>query len=332
MINRPDQRPQGLSVTSPARVGLLTCGFTLATLAVATLNTPVAHAEPVVRCRTLEGGGDYVCVTETPTAPATTGSTGTSSGAGLGDWFSEHAGAFVFVIAVAAVVAIVAMVKSGTMKDKREASEAELARGRALAEQHHAAAVQRAHEEAAAQVPPREQWDPHNVGLAPPPMPAPKLPPAPPTSPTDLARYAAFGDVVPWIEGSALAAVTAPNGDRSRAEAAFAEAVRTAGLGTTDEDGTFIPDATLASVRAYLDGSGDVEFVVRTRDITIGEKQLATITHFLLLTARVASAGPWEREVATGRYTIRLSMNAKAAQEQVQEPKETGPRIDPRWA
>lgn len=334
MINRPGRSPRSRSVTSPARVSLLTCGFTLATLTAATLNTPVAAADPVVRCRTLEGGGDYTCITETPTPTTGTTGSGSSGGGGLGDWFSEHAGAFVFVIAVAAVVAIVAMVKSGTSKDKREASEAELARGRALAEQHHAAAVQRAHAEAAAQVPPREQWDPHGVGLAPPPMPEPKIPAAPAATPDDLQRYAAFNAVVPWIEGSALAAVTAPNGDRSKAEAAFAEAVRTANVGTTDENGTFIPDATLASVRAYLDGSGDVEFVAQPRDITIGEKQLAKITHFLLLTARVASAGPWEREVETGRYMIRLSMNAKATQqqEQVQEPKETGPRIDPRWA
>ncbi|MFN6549522.1 hypothetical protein ACP6C7_04000 [Mycolicibacterium septicum] len=335
MNKRANQRPQGRSVTSPARVSLLTCGFTLAALGVATLNTAVAAAEPVVRCRTLAGGGDYVCVTETPTAPATTGSTGSgSSGSGIGSWFSEHAGEFVFVLAVIAVIVIVAVVRSSTTKDMREASEAELARGRQLAQSAHAAAVQRAHAEAAAAIPPREQWDPHNVGLAPPPMPAPNVPPAPPTSPADLARYASFNAVVPWIEGSALAAVTAPNGDRSKAESAFAEAVRTAGLGTVDESGTLIPDATLASVRAYLDGSGDVEFVAQPRDLTIGEKQLARVTQYLLLTARVASAGNWEREVETGRYMLRLSMNAKAAQqhEQVQEPKETGPRIDPRWA
>ncbi|WP_235659430.1 hypothetical protein [Mycobacteroides abscessus] len=334
MINRPGRSPRSRSVTSPARASLLTCGFTLATVTVATLNTPVASAEPVVRCRTREGGGDYTCITETPTPTTGTTGSGSSGSGGLGAWFSEHAGVILFVIAVAAVIAIAAAVKSGTSKDKAAASEADLARGRAIAQSAHAAAVQRAHAEAAAQMPPREVWDPHGVGLAPPPMPAPKVPPAPPTSPTDLARYAAFGDVVPWIEGSALAAVTAPNGDRSRAEAAFAEAVRTAGLGTTDENGTFIPDATLASVRAYLDGSGDVEFVAQPRDLTIGEKQLAKITHFLLLTARVASAGNWEREVETGRYMIRLSMNAKATQqqEQVQEPKETGPRIDPRWA
>lgn len=324
-------------VTSPARVGLLTCGFTLVTLATAALNTPVAHAEQP-NTDICDPSSDYyiggaLCGTPTP-APSSGGSGGGFSNA-VSDFIGSPLGTLLFFGGIAAVIAWVVIAsrrESAEEKEKRNA--AELARGRQIAEQHHAAAVQRAHAEAAAQVPPREQWDPHNVGLAPPPMPAPKIPPAPPTSPTDLARYASFNAVVPWIEGSALAAVTAPNGDRSKAEAAFAEAVRTANVGTVAEDGTFIPDATLHSVNAYLDGSGDVEFVVRTRDITIGEKQLSRVTPLLLLTARVASAGPWEREVETGRYMIRLSMNAKAAQqqEQVQEPKETGPRIDPRWA
>lgn len=330
MTNRPRRSPKSPRVTSPGVRSALTCGFTLAALGVATLNTAVAAAEPVVRCRTDEGGGTYTCVTETPTpAPAST----SGSSAGLGAWFSDHAGTFIFVLAVVAVIAIVAMVKSGTAKDKRTVSDAELARGLQIAEAAHATAVQQAHADAAAAAPPREVWDPHGVGLAPPPMPAPKIPPAPPTSPADLARYSTFNAVVPWVEGTALAAVTAPNGDRSRAEAAFAEAVRTANVGTTDEAGNFIPDATLASVRAYLDGSGDVEFVAQPRDLTIGEKQLARVTPLLLLTARVASAGNWEREVETGRYMLRLSMNAKAAQQQEQKPPEPEqPHVDPRWA
>lgn len=335
MIKRPGRSPKNASVTSPARVGLLTCGFTLATLTAATFNTPVAAADPVDICDPSDPYyiGGALCNTPTP-APSSGGSSG---GGGISDAISDFFddwGALLLFGGIAAFVAwVVIASRRDSAEEKQKKAAAQAAHGRALAEQHHARAVQRAHAEAAAQVPDRSVYDPHGVGLAPPPMPAPKVAPAPPTSPTDLARYAAFGDVVPWIEGSALAAVTAPNGDRSRAEAAFAEAVRTAGLGTTDEDGTFIPDATLASVNAYLDGSGDVEFVAQPRDLTIGEKQLAKITHFLLLTARVASAGPWEREVETGRYMIRLSMNAKATQQQEQKPAEPEqPRVDPRWS
>lgn len=326
MINRPRRSPKSPRVTSPGVRSALTCGFTLGLLALVPPNTAAAWDCPGVTEAQIE-----ICEREgqqTPT-PAP------SSGGGSGSSFFDDWGGLLFAAGIIAFIAwvVIANVRESAAEREKKAA-AELARGRALAEQYHAEQVRRAHAEAAAQVPPRESYDPHGVGLAPPPMPAPKIPPAPPTSPMDLARYASFNDVVPWIEGSALAAVTAPNGDRSRAEAAFAEAVRTADLGTTDENGTFIPDATLHGVNAYLDGSGDVEFVVRTRDITIGEKELAKVTHYLLLTARVAGAGPWEREVATGRYTLRLSMNAKAAQqqEQVQEPKETGPRIDPRWA
>lgn len=325
MINRLHRRPRTLSVTSPARVSLLTCAFTLGVLALVTPNTAYAWDCPGVTEAQIE-----ICEREGRQTPTPAPSSGGSGSSFFDDW-----GGLLFAAGIIAFIAWVVIANlRESAADKEQRAAGELARGRAIAEQHHARAVQRAHAEAAAQVPPREQWDPHNVGLAPPPMPAPKIPPSPPTSPTDLARYAAFNAVVPWMEGSALAAVTAPNGDRSKAEAAFAEAVRTANVGTTDENGNFIPDATLASVNAYLDGSGDVEFVAQPRDITIGEKQLARVTPLLLLTARVAGAGPWEREVETGRYMIRLSMNAKAAQqqEQVPEPKETGPRIDPRWA
>ncbi|WP_234902393.1 hypothetical protein [Mycobacteroides abscessus] len=336
MINRPGRSPKSASVTSPGVLSLLTCGFTLATLTFAALNTSVAHADAAdPDCEGLSDNLRRLCnVVNTP--PTTTPSSG-GSGGGIGDWFSsffEDWGGILFVGGLAAFIAWVVIANrrdSAAEKEKRNA--AELARGRAIAEQHHAEQVQRAHADAAAQVPPREVWDPHGVGLAPPPMPAPKVPPAPPTSPADLARYSTFNAVVPWVEGTALAAVTAPNGDRSKAEAAFAEAVRTANVGTAAEDGTFIPDATLASVRAYLDGSGDVEFVAQPRDLTIGEKQLARVTPLLLLTARVASAGNWEREVETGRYMLRLSMNAKAAQQQEQKPAEPEqPRVDPRWA
>ncbi|MCV7204929.1 hypothetical protein H7J71_23225 [Mycolicibacterium peregrinum] len=311
-------------VTSLGVRGLLTSGFTLGVLALVTPNTAYAWDCPGVTEAQIE-----ICEREGQQTPTPAPSSGGSGSSFFDDW-----GGLLFAAGIIAFIAwvVIANLRESAEEQQKRAA-AELARGRAIAQAAHAEQVQRAHAEAAAQVPPRESYDPHGVGLAPPPMPAPKLPPAPPTSPADLARYASFNDVVPWIEGSALAAVTAPNGDRSKAEAAFAEAVRTANVGTVAEDGTFIPDATLHSVNAYLDGSGDVEFVVRTRDITIGEKELAKVTHYLLLTARVAGAGPWEREVATGRYTIRLSMNAKAAQQQEQKPAEPEqPRVDPRWA
>lgn len=311
-------------VTSLGVRGLLTSGFTLGVLALVTPNTAYAWDCPGVTEAQIE-----ICEREGRQTPTPAPSSGGSGSSFFDDW-----GGLLFAAGIIAFIAWVVIAnRRDTAEEKQTRAAAELARGRAIADQHHAAAVQRAQAEAAAQVPPREVWDPHGVGLAPPPMPAPKVPPAPPTSPTDLARYASFNAVVPWVEGSALAAVTAPNGDRSKAEAAFAEAVRTANLGTTDENGNFIPDATLASVRAYLDGSGDVEFVAQPRDLTIGEKQLARVTPLLLLTARVASAGNWEREVETGRYMLRLSMNAKAAQQQEQKPAEPQqPRVDPRWA
>ncbi|UEA25146.1 hypothetical protein LK464_03570 [Mycobacteroides abscessus subsp. abscessus] len=336
MHKRLHRSPRTLSVTSPARVGLLTCGFTLATLTVATFNTSVAHAN-TPNTDICDPSSDYyiggaLCGTPTP-APASGG----SGGGGISAWFSsffEDWGAVLFVGGIAAFIGWVVIVnRRESAEEKQKGAAATQARGRAIAEQHHAEQRALAEQSALATAPDPSVYDPHGVGLAPPPTPAPKVPPAPPTSPTDLARYSAFNAVVPWMEGSALAAVTAPNGDRSRAEAAFAEAVRTADVGTTDENGNFIPNATLASVNAYLDGSGDVEFVVRTRDITIGEKQLARVTPLLLLTARVASAGNWEREVETGRYMLRLSMNAKAAQQQEQKPAEPEqPRVDPRWA
>ncbi|WOF19459.1 hypothetical protein IHV82_01385 [Mycobacterium avium] len=324
MINRLHRSPKSASVTSPARVSLLTCGFTLGVLVLVTPNTAYAWDCPGVTEAQIE-----ICEREGRQTPTPAPSSGGSGSSFFDDW-----GGLLFAAGIIAfIVWVIVATRRDSAEEREQRAAGELARGRAIAEQHHARAVQRAHAEAAAQVPPREVWDPHGVGLAPPPMPAPKIPPAPPTSPTDLARYAAFNAVVPWMEGSALAAVTAPNGDRSKAEAAFAEAVRTANVGITDENGNFIPDATLASVNAYLDGSGDVEFVAQPRDITIGEKQLARVTPLLLLTARVASAGNWEREVETGRYMLRLSMNAKAAQQQEQKPAEPEqPRVDPRWA
>ncbi len=304
MINRPGRSPRSRSVTSPARVSLLTCGFTLATLALVPPNTPVAAAEPVVRCRTREGGGDYTCITETPTPTTGTTGSGSSESGGLGAWFSEHAGVILFVIAVAAVIAIAAAVKSGTSKDKAAASEADLARGRAIAQSAHAAAVQRAHAEAAAQMPPREVWDPMNMGAVPP-TPEPVIPAPPSTDPTDLQRYNAFGAVTPWEAGTAFAAVVNRDGNLSRATAAWLTAAQEAGLGELDEDGTFTPSAVLTNVR-YIDG-GDVEFVVQPGGLHIAETQLDKALRYLVVEARVESASPFVREAATGRYCSTLT-------------------------
>lgn len=330
MINRHRRSPKSPRVTSPARVSLLTCGFTFGLLALVPSNT--ANAEPIVRCTTDPGGGTYSCVTETP-AP-TTGSTGSgSSGSGIGDWFSEHAGAFVFVLAIIAVIVIIAMVKAGSSKDKAAASEAELARGRAIAQAHHAAAVQRAHAEAAAQVPPREVWDPHGVGLAPPPMPAPKISAAPATTPEDLQRYAAFGWAVPWTPGSAFAAAVSRSGDTSRIEQAWIDACRLAGLGDTDEQGVFTPAATVVRVNG-IEGSGDAWIAVDTRDYTVGAKQLDSVRDHLLRTARVESATPFQRDAARDWFITVLSMDAPAAPQATAAAAQEvqGQRVDPRWA
>ncbi|WP_237100838.1 hypothetical protein [Mycobacteroides abscessus] len=323
MINRPGRSPRSRSVTSPARASLLTCGFTLATVTVATLNTPVASAEPVVRCRTREGGGDYTCITETPTPTTGTTGSGSSESGGLGAWFSEHAGVILFVIAVAAVIAIVAAVKSGTSKDKAAASEAELARGRQISLAAHAAAVQRAHAEAAAQMPPREVWDPMNMGAVPP-TPEPVIPAPPSTDPTDLQRYNAFGAVTPWEAGTAFAAVVDRDGSLARATAAWLTAAQAAGLGEVDEDGTFTPSATLTNVRYVNDG--DVQLVVQPAGLHIAEKALDKVLPFLVVKARVESASPFVREAATGRYCSTLTNRTQ----EVQAPApETTPANDP---
>lgn len=319
MNKRANQRPQGRSVTSPARVRLLTCGFTLGLLALVPPNT--AAADPIVRCRTDEGGGTYTCVTETP-AP-TTGSTGSSSsGSGLGSWFSEHAGAFVFVLAVIAVIVIVAVVKSSTTKDKAAASEAELARGRQIAQAAHAAAVQRAHAEAAAAIPPREAYDPMNMGAVPP-TPEPVIPAPPSTDPIDLQRYTVFGAVTPWEAGTAFAAVVPRDGSLSRATAAWLTAAQEAGLGETDEAGTFTPSAVLTNVR-YIDG--DVELVVQPAGLHIAEKALDRALPFLVVEARVERATPFVREAATGRYVTTLT---NVVREQSAPAPEAAPANDP---
>ncbi|WP_124712877.1 hypothetical protein [Mycolicibacterium nivoides] len=339
MITRTDRRSsQGLSVTSPGVRSRLTCGFALASLAVATLNTSVAHAN-TPNTDICDPSSDYyiggaLCDdASTTTAPSSGGSGGGFSG-WVSDFANSPAGAFVFFGGLAAFIAWVVIANlRESAAEKQQRGAAELARGRAIAEAAHAEQVQRAHAEAAAQVPPREVWDPHNVGLAPPPMPEPKIPAAPATTPEDLQRYATFGWAVPWAPGTAFAAAVSRSGNISRIEQAWVDACRLAGLGDTDEQGAFTPAATVVRVNG-IEGSGDAWVAVDTRDYTVGAKQLDSVRDHLLRTARVESATPFERDAARDWFITVLSMDAPAARQATAPAAEEvqGPRIDPRWA
>lgn len=312
-------------VTSPARVSLLTSGFILAALSVATLNTPVAAADP--SC-TAQQRADYpgLCgVIESTVTPAP--SSGGTSGGGFSAWFSsffDDWGGLLFVGGIAAVITWVVIAnlrESAAEKEQRAAAQA--AHGRALAERWHAEQVQRAHAEAAAQMPPREAWDPMNMGAVPP-APEPVIPAPPSTDPADLQRYTAFGAVTPWEAGTAFAAVVNRDGNLSRATAAWLTAAQAAGLGEVDEDGTFTPSATLTNVRYVNDG--DVQLVVQPAGLHIAEKALDKVLPFLVVEARVESASPFVREAATGRYCSTLTNRTQ----EVQAPApETTPANDP---
>ncbi|WP_236577740.1 hypothetical protein [Gordonia sp. YY1] len=325
MINRPAPSSRRASVTSPGARSLLTCGFTLAALAVATLNTPVAAADAAdPDCVGLSDNLQRLCnVVNTP--PTTTPSSG-GSGGGIGDWFSsffEDWGAFLFFGGlVAFVVWVVIVNRRDTAEEKQKRAAATQARGRQIAEAAHAAAVQRAHAEAAAQMPPREVYDPMNMGAVPP-TPDPVIPAPPSTDPTDLQRYTAFGAVTPWETGTAFAAVVSRDGSLARATAAWLTAAQEAGLGEVDEDGAFTPSATLTNVR-YDDG--DVELVVQPAGLHIAEKQLDKALPFLVVEARVERATPFVREAATGRYVTTLTNRVEP--EQAAAPATDQPSID----
>lgn len=303
MINRPGRSPRTLSVTSPAHVSLLTCGFTLATVTVATLNTSVAHADAAdPDCEGLSDNLRRLCdIANTPPTPAPS-SGGSGGGFSVSEWVSDHAGLIMLIAAGIAIWITIAAVRESA-EEKEQKAAAQAARGRALAEQHHARAVQRAHEDAAAQVPPREAWDPMNMGAVPP-APEPVIPAPPSTDPADLQRYTAFGAVTPWEAGTAFAAVVSRDGSLLRATAAWLTAAQEAGLGEVDEDGTFTPSAVLTNVR-YDDG--DVELVVQPAGLHIAERQLDKALPFLVVEARVERATPFVREAATGRYVTRLT-------------------------
>ncbi|WP_249670206.1 hypothetical protein [Gordonia amarae] len=336
MFKRTDQRLQGLSVTSPARVSLLTCGFTLATLAAAALNTPVASASTDPDCpRDHSEAFRKLCdLGETTPAPS---SGGTSSGRGIGDWFSSFFDSYGALLFVGGLVVFIGWVVIASRRDSAEEKQrraaGELARGRQIAEAAHAAAVQQAHAEAAAQMPDRSVYDPHGVGLAPPPMPQPKIPAAPATTPEDLQRYSAFGWAVPWTPGTAFAAAVSRSGNISRIEQAWVDACRLAGLGDNDEQGVFTPDATVVRVNG-IEGSGDAWVAVDTRDYTVGAKQLDSVRDHLLRTARVESATPFQRDAARDWFITVLSMDAPVAPQATAPAAEEvqGPRVDPRWS
>ncbi|WP_142927388.1 hypothetical protein [Mycobacterium marinum] len=252
---------------------------------------------------------------QTPTPAPSSGGSGSSF---FDDW-----GGLLFAAGIVAFVAWVVIVnRRDTAEEKQKRAAATQARGRQIAEAAHAAAVQRAHAEAAAQMPPREVYDPMNMGAVPPPV-EPVIPAPPSTDPIDLRRYTVFGAVTPWETGTAFAAVVSRDGSLARATAAWLTAAQEAGLGEVDEDGAFIPSATLTNVR-YDDG--DVEFVVQPAGLHVAEKQLDKALPYLVVEARVERATLFVREAATGRYVTTLT---NAVREQSTPAPETAPVNDP---
>lgn len=314
MSNRPRRSLRTLSVTSPGVRSLLTCGFTLAALTVATLNTPVASADP--SC-TAQQRADYpgLCgVIESTVTPAP--SSGGSSGGGFSAWFSsffDDWGGLLFVGGIAAVITwVVIASRRDTAEEKQKKAAAQAAHGRALAERWHAEQVQRAHAEAAAQMPPREVYDPMNMGVAPVPVEVDPVP-APPTDPDDLKRYSVFNGVNAWTPGTAFAAVVARNGDWSRARNAWALACEQAGLGEVDESGvSFTPAATLDGLRTIGGDDDAVILAIRPAGLHIAEKALDRVREFLVVTAHVETASPFQREAATGLYLTTLRNRVEA--------------------
>lgn len=311
MINRHSRSPRGPRVTSPARVGLLTCGFALVTLTAATLNTPVAHADAVdPDCEGLSDNLRRLCeIANTP--PTTTPSSGGSGdGFSVSEWVSDFVGSGVgtllFFGGIAAVIVWVVIAnRRETADEKQKRSSAELARGRAIAEQHHAAAVQQAHAEAAAQMPDPSVYDPMGMGVAPAPIEVQSVP-APPTDPEDLQRYATFDAAVPWTPGTAFAAVVSRSGDWSRARNAWALACEQAGLTETDENGEVTLQAELTGLRTIGGDDDAVVLAVRPSGLHIAEKALDRVREFLVVTAHVETASPFQREAATGLYLTTL--------------------------
>lgn len=331
-----------MSTTANIRYGRFTAALTLAVTAAACGTAAPAAADPTgcenpspAMAEFCKGIEDLKGLGTTTPAPTTAPSSGSGGGGGLGDWVSDHAVWIVVIVGGLIAWAVIAGLRSETAdkeKDVAGADAATLARGRAIAADHHAVQVQAARELAAEQMPPRETWDPHGLGLAPPPMPQPALPPAPPMSDEDLRRYATFGAYVPWETGTAFAQAITRSGDDTPIRAAWNQACQLAGLGETDPDtGTFTPAATVAWIAAV--GDGDVAVSVDTRDYSIGATQLDRVRPHLERTARVESASPFQRDAARDWFTTRLSMQQpRRAAAQAELPAAEAPRVDPRWS
>ncbi|SHQ37261.1 hypothetical protein [Mycobacteroides abscessus] len=246
-----------------------------------------------------------------PTTTAPASRTGNHSAAT--DWIDSHLPVLIGIVVIGLIIAVTVSAKRDKKEVAAEEQRAALARGRAIAQDHHAAQVQAAHDAVAANRPDPRDFDPDGIGLAPPPMPAPVIPPPPPQSDVDLIRYAEFNAVVPWIPGSAFAAVVTRDGSLAPAETAWLEAARAARLGDFDAGtNTFTPAATLTRVEQLPDGE-DVRLRVEPRDIFVTEQQLDRVHQFLVKTAHVASASPFIRDHSTGYYATVLSNRVVAA-------------------
>lgn len=281
-------------VTSPARVGLLTCGFTLVTLATAALNTPVAHAEQP-NTDICDPSSDYyiggaLCGTPTP-APSSGGSGGGFSNA-VSDFFNSSWGALLFFGGLAAFIAwVVIATRRDSAAEKEQRTAAELARGRQIAMD--------------AGVEPAAQ------------------------SPEDLRRFSAFQWAVPWTPGTAFGNLVDRDGSTDRVNAAWTAACELARLGHADEQGRFIPAATVVNVNGYGDGSGDLELSVNTADYTVGETQLNRVLEPLTRTARVETASAFSRDAVRDWHITRLSMTPAAQQAAAAAPEQEQPAPDP---
>lgn len=296
-----------------SKFGFVTATFAAAAVAASCTAAP-AVAEPCVvdalgRVATNFPPG----CTPSPAAPTTTAPS-TGSGSGVTGWIDGHMPLIIGIVVVVLIVAVTRSVARDKEKAAAEQQQADLDRGRGIALDHHAADVQRVREAAAWSAPDPSTYDPMGLGVAPPQVPEPDLPAAPPQSPADLKRYSVFGAVVPWVPATAFAQVVTREGSIEPAEQAWIEACRAAKFGDFDtETGAFTPAAELTNVRNVAD-SGDVVLAVQPRDIFVTEQQLDKVLLFLVKTARVRSAAPFEREHDSGKYTTRLSNTDPAAQ------------------
>ncbi len=185
------------------------------------------------------------------------------------------------------------------------------------------------------------EYDPLNLGIAPPPAPAPVIPAEPRMTDEDAVRWHRHGGHVELVPGSAAASLVARDGSWTAAESAWIEACKASRLGSVEQrssrvpgvNGTtevFVPGADL--VRVEVLETGDAAVVVRPRSLAIGAPELATVTPFLLRTARVRHAGGWVRAHSTDEFVITLSnRDLTAAQEQTSAPAPSNSDDDEDW-